>query len=92
MSLPVRITSNVTDKMVCCKQSIELTCHADGVDMTEYKWTYTKLNQAKETATIIAIATNNPVEYTCQIIGSDGENGKSSIIIFSNGEPILWCY
>ena len=86
MSLPVRIASNATDKIVCYNQSVELTCHVDDIDVIEYKWTSTKLKQPKKTTSIIVIATDELVEYTCQVIGDNGKNGKSSVTVSSNGE------
>ena len=85
----MRISSNAT-AVVCYNQSIELTCHANSINMVAYKWISTKLKQPKETATIIVIATDNPVEYICEIIANSGEKGSSNISISSNGEVISY--
>ena len=83
----VTIKSNGT---VCYKQSVQLTCHAYGINVTQYKWTSTTFEQAKETASIMVVATHDPVEYKCTVTGTNGESGYSSVTVSSNGE--FTCY
>ena len=83
------ITSNATDGVACHNQSIELTCQAKGVNVTSYKWTSTTFKQAEVTASIIVMAKDDPVEYTCTVTDTNGESGHSSVIISSNGELIV---
>ena len=82
------ITSNVKDGIICYKHSIQLTCHAYGTIVTEYKWTSTIFKQAKETASITVVATHDSVEYKCMVTGING-SGYSSMNISSNGEFIV---
>lgn len=82
------ITSNITDGNICYSQSIQLTCHAYGINVTQYKWTSTKFKQAMETASITVVATQDPVEYNCMVTNINGESGYSSVNISSNGEHI----
>ena len=42
--------------------------------------------QAMETASIIVVATHDPVEYNCMVTDINGESGYSSVNICSNGE------
>lgn len=82
------ITSNVTDGTICYNQPVELTCHASGVDVTEYKWISTKFKQAEMTASITVMATDDSVEYICIVTDTDRQHGYSSVNISSNGKLI----
>ena len=85
-NLSVAITSNATDGIICYNKSIELTCHANGVNVTTYKWTSTEFRQIADTASITVMATDDPVQYTCTVTDVNGNNGNSSVNISSNGE------
>ena len=83
------ITSNVTlhDGIVCYNQSIELTCHADGINVTMFKWMSSdKSIQSEHSTNITVIATNSLVEYTCTVSDINGNHGYSSVDILSNGK------
>ena len=88
--MTVTIRSNVTTAIICCNQSVELTCYANGT-VISYKWTSSKSNQSEETTSITVTATDNPVEYTCTVrADSNGDStGNSSIIISSNSKKLL---
>lgn len=82
----VTIISNITNGVICYNQSIELTCHTNGTNVTTYKWTSIKFKQAEETVSITVTATDDPVEYRCTVTDVNGKNGYSSVSISSNGE------
>ena len=92
-NLPVMITSNITDHdgTICYNQSIQLTCRAYSVNITQYRWTSTTFEQAKETASITVVATHDPVEYKCTVTDANGESGYSSVNVSSNGEFLMAC-
>ena len=92
-NLPVMITSNITDHdgTICYNQSMQLTCHAYSVNITQCRWTSTMFEQAKETASITVVATHDPIEYKCTVTGTDGESGYSSVNVSSNGEFLMVC-
>ena len=82
------ITSNITNGIICYNKSIELTCHANGVNITIYKWTSTTFKQAQETASVTVMATADPVQYICMVTDTNGNNGYSSVNISSNGKVL----
>ena len=83
------ITSDVHDGIICYNHLIRLTCHAYGTHVTQYKWTSTASKQAR-TASIIVLATHDPIEYKCMVTGINSESGYSSVNISSNGEFALY--
>ena len=89
---PVTITSNVTlHGIICCNQSIELTCHADDINVTTYKWTASigKSIQSEYSINITVLATDELVEYTCTVTDISDNYGYSSVYILSNGKLVL---
>ena len=91
-NLSVTITSNVTDGIICCNKAVQLTCHANDVNITAYKWTSSAFKEVKVTASITIIATDDPVGYTCTVTDSNGDNGYSSVNISSNGKLMAFTY
>ena len=84
---PVTITSNVTlHGIVCYNQSIELTCHAYGINVTMYKWMSSTGKFIQYYASIIVTVTDDLVEYTYTVTDNRGDHGYSSIDILSNGK------
>ena len=92
-NLPVMITFNITDHdgKICYNQSLQLTCHANTINVTQYSWISTTFEQAKDTASITVVATHDPVEYKCVVTGTNGESGYSSVNVSSNGEFLVAC-
>ena len=85
-NLSVTITTNVTDGIICLNKSVQLTCHANIINIATYNWTSTKFTHAEEAASITIIATEDPVGYTCTVTDTDGDTGYSSVNISSNGK------
>ena len=85
-NLSVTITTNVTDGIICLNKSVQLTCHANVVNIATYNWTSTKFTHAEEAASITIIATDDPVGYTCTVTDTNGDTGYSSVNISSNGK------
>ena len=87
-NVPVTITSNVTDGIACYMQSINLTCQAKGVKVTNYAWKCSTFKIADTTTSLIVEAKHDLVEYTCIVTDANGESGYSSVKVSSNGELI----
>ena len=83
--LPVTITSN-TDSVICVvNATVTLTCHAPNA--IQYNWTTTGDANYEPTDddTIVVIATPKPIQYTCTATDGDGNTGRSSATVVSNG-------
>ena len=80
------IKCNTTGGIISYNQPIELNCNAYGIPNATYQWTSTKFKQPQVTANVTAVATNDSVEYTCTVTGSDGGKQNASIYIFSVGK------
>ena len=86
-NISVTITSNITDGIICySNQSVELSCHANSINVIQYKWTSTKFKHPEETANITIVATDDPVKYTCTVSDANNDTGYSSINISTNGK------
>ena len=68
--------------IISYNQPIELRCNAFSSNAV-YQWTSTKFKQPKVTGSIVVKATNDSVEYTCTVTGS---NQNASIYVFSVGK------
>ena len=87
--IPVTITTNETDGIICLNHSIKLTCHViNGTTNTTYTYKWTSSNyESEEINNIITVtATNNPVLYICLVSDGSGNSGYSNINISSNGK------
>ena len=85
----VTISSNVNNGTTCYNQSVELTCHSNlTTENVKYTWTSScdNFNQSDHSTTITAIATSDPVKYTCTVNSSNGNHGYSTVYISSNGK------
>ena len=82
--LPVTIRSDA-DSVVCANSSITLTCVATGG--TDYKWTTSDdvIINSNNTDSIAVTATPEAKQYTCTATDDDGNTGRATITVASNG-------
>ena len=81
------IGCNITDKIIHNNQPIQLTCHTDNnIENAMYSWTSIKFTQPQVTASITVVATNDLIQYTCTVSGTNAEDGYSSIYISATGK------
>ena len=83
----------MTDGICYHNQSIELICHANIINVIDYKWTSSIFKHPEETANITVVATDDPIKYTCTVTDTNNDNGCSSISISINGKlKASWLY
>ena len=66
--------------------TVELVCHANTINVVEYKWTSAKFKHPEETANITVVATDDLVKYTCTVTDTNNNTGCSSISISINSK------
>ena len=81
--LPVTIRSDA-NSVVCVNSTITLTCVATGA--TDYKWTTSNhVINNNNTDSITVTATPEAIQYTCTATDDDGNTGRATTTVTSNG-------
>ena len=81
---------------MCANTTITLTCVAPNA--TQFKWTASDHSELtnNNTKTIIVTATPELTQYTCTATDGDGDTGRSSVTVASNGTldfmNVCWYY
>jgi len=83
----VTITSDA-DSVVCINTTITLSCVAPNA--TLFKWTASDHSDNNNTDTITVTATSEAIQYTCMATDGDGNSGRASITIASNGTELKY--